>query len=50
MAGLEEDGEHPADLSGGQPDEVRAAATVVIMLPGCAGKLSTGAGAPFEQR
>lgn len=51
MVRLSDDGEHPADLAGGQPDQLTVGATViVIMLPGCRGKLSTGGGAPFERR
>lgn len=51
MLGMGEGGDQPADLPGGQPDEVIAAGrAVVIMLRQCPGKLSTAAGAPFEQR
>jgi hypothetical protein len=47
MAQLGGVSEQPADLAGGQADQV---AVVMIMLPGCRRKLSTGAGAPFELR
>jgi hypothetical protein len=51
MLGMGEGGDQPTDLPGGQRDEVIAAGlAVVMMLRRCPGKLSTGAGAPFEQR
>jgi hypothetical protein len=51
MPRLDDDSEQAADLAGGQPDQVIGAGpAVVIMLAGCPGKLSTGAGAPFEPR
>jgi hypothetical protein len=45
VAWLDGAGEQAADLAGGQPDELVA---VVIMLSARPGKLSAGAGAPFE--
>jgi hypothetical protein len=40
-------GEQSADFAGGEPDQVLV---VVITLLRCRGKLSSGAGAPFESR
>lgn len=47
MPWIGEGGEQAADLAGGEPDQGIA---VVVMLLACRGKLSTGAGAPFERR
>lgn len=44
---LDHEGKHAADLARGQADQ---RAVVMIMLPRCRGTLSTGTGAPFEQR
>ena len=46
-AGLGGDSEQAADLPGGESDQLVA---VLIMLLARPGKLSTGAGAPFELR
>jgi hypothetical protein len=46
-AGLGGDSEQVADLPGGETDQLAA---VLIMPRRCRGKLSTGAGAPFELR
>jgi hypothetical protein len=51
MAGLGERGEQPADLSGGQRDEVSGAGRAAAITPRAwRRKFSTAAGAPFELR
>jgi hypothetical protein len=46
---LGEGGEQAADLACGQPDQVLGPVLAIMLLAG-PGKLSTGAGAPFERR